>query len=166
MIIWLILIISFILDSVFSTFISLNSFLIPLFTLMALIIISSYFKEKTKKYLSICFLTGMAYDLIYTDTILIHAFIFLLLGFLVINLNRLLSNNHISAIFMAIVVVVCYRVVMYLFLLISGILSFDLFHLSASIYNSLIINIIYIFLLSVIVNLTSHKHKTRKGIYT
>ena len=162
MIIWLILVISFILDNIFSMLIPINSFLLPLFTLMSLVIIYPFFKDKGRKYLSACFFTGMAYDLIYTDTILIHAFIFLMIGLLIINLNRLLSSNHVSVMFIGLVVVIFYRVIMYLFLVISNTVSFDLLGLLASIYNSLIANTIYILLLSIITDIISHKYKIRK----
>ena len=104
-----VLIISFILDSIVSNFISLDSLFFPLFTLMALIIIYPYFNNNRQKYFGVCLVTGICYDLIYSNTIIIHGMLFLLIGFIITRLNLIISNNSINVGIMAIVCIVIYR---------------------------------------------------------
>jgi len=102
----IVLIISFILDSLISNFIPLNSILMPLFTLMSLIIIYPYFNNHKNKYLLACFATGVCYDLIYTNTIITHAFLFLVIGFIITRLNLILSNNYVNVAIMAVIIII------------------------------------------------------------
>ena len=76
-----ILIISFLLEGIISNFVPINGFLAPLFTLVALIIIYPLFDEASEYY-KYAFVTGLAYDLFYTDTILFHAIIFCFMAFI------------------------------------------------------------------------------------
>ncbi len=157
-----VLIISFVLDSLISNFISLTGIFMPLFTLMALIIIYPYFNGDKIKYYGTSFLIGVGYDLIYTDTIIIHGFLFLLLAFIITRLNLLLSNNYLNVSIMALVCIVIYRMVTYSLLLITANISFDLFAVFKSIYSSMLANIIYIIILYIITDKISQKFKIHK----
>jgi len=159
----IILIISFVFDSIISNFISLNSIFIPLLTLMALIVIYPYFNINKSKYLLACFVTGICYDLIYTNTIIIHGFLFLVLGFVVIKLNLILSNNYVNVAIMALIVITIYRIVSYGLLLITANVSFDFLILFKSIYSSLILNIIYVSLTFIITDRIANKLKIRRS---
>ena len=158
-----VIIISFILDSVISNFISLNSLFMPLFTLMSLIIVYPYFKGNIKNYFTVCFITGLFYDLVYTDTIVIHAFLFLLIGFIITRLNLVFSNNYLNVIIMAIITIIFYRFVSYILLLITNNISFSFMILLKSIYHSLILNIIFVFFTFMITDRISFKFKIKKS---
>ena len=154
-----VLIISFVLDSIISNFISLDSLFFPLFTLMALIIVYPYFNNNRHKYFGICLITGICYDLIYTNTIIIHGMLFLVIGFLITKLNLIISNNYINVAIMAIVCIIIYRFLAYGLLLITASTSFDFFSLLKSIYSSLILNVIYVSLSYVITDNISRRLK-------
>lgn len=158
-----VIIISFILDSIISNFIPLNSLLMPLFTLMSLIIIYPYFNNNKKEYLLTCFAIGIFYDLIYTNTIIIHGFLFLTIGFIITRLNLLLSNNYVNDAIMAIICIIVYRLIAYSLLLITANVSFDFYILLKSIYNSLILNIIYIMSAFIITDKISTKLKIHRA---
>ena len=83
------IIISFVLDSIISNFLSINTLFAPLFTLMSLVIVYPYFNGNNKNFLITSFVTGVAYDLIYTNTIVIHGLLFVAIAFLIIRLNQL-----------------------------------------------------------------------------
>ena len=76
------LIISFLLEAIFSNFVSIGGYFVPLFTLTALIIICPFLQEK-EKYYKYAFMAGMLYDLFYTDTIVFHAIIFCFMAIIV-----------------------------------------------------------------------------------
>ena len=82
--IYLILILSFWLDHVFLNFISNNSILFPLFTLMSIIIVYSFFKRhKYSNYLIMCAGLGVLYDVVYSNTLFLNLGLFMLMGILV-----------------------------------------------------------------------------------
>jgi len=159
----IVLIISFILDNLISNFIPLNSVLVPLFTIMSLIIIYPYFTNHKNKYLLACFIVGICYDLIYTNTIVIHGFLFLLLGFIITRMNLLLANNFINVVIMGIILIVVYRSLTYGLILITANASFDLFNLFRSIYSSLIMNIFFVSIAYIITDKISYKFKIHKA---
>ena len=99
----IILVISFLLEGVISNFVPVNGFLAPLFTLTALIIIYPLFDESFEYY-KYAFITGLAYDLFYTDTIVFHAIIFTFMAFLITRLNLVLSDNYVNVL---IIIAIC-----------------------------------------------------------
>lgn len=158
-----IVIISFILDSIVSNLVSINGIMMPLFTIMSLIIIYPYFNNNKNKFYPTCFFLGMAYDLIYTNTIIFHACLFLLLGFIVSKLNLVLSNNYINVAIMGIIIIIIYRLITYFLLLITAAVSFNIWNLFESIYSSLIINVIFVILAYIITDKISYKLKIHKA---
>ncbi len=159
----IVIISSFILDSIMSNFISLNSYFTPLFTLMSLIIVYPYFKGNQLRFLGVCFLTGVFYDLIYTDTIVIHGFLFLMIGFVITKLNLILANNYLNVMIMAVICIIFYRFVAYGLLLITANVSFNWLAVLKSIYHSLIANVIFVALVYVITDKISLKFKIHKS---
>ncbi|MCI9585118.1 MAG: rod shape-determining protein MreD [Bacilli bacterium] len=163
MMVILVLIISFILDSIISNLVSINGLFLPLFTVMSLIIVYPYFNNKRNKFYLSCFITGIFYDLIYTNTIVIHGFLFLLLGFIITRMNLLLANNFINVVIMGIILIVVYRSLTYGLILITANASFDLFNLFRSIYSSLIMNIFFVSIAYIIIDKISYKFKIHKA---
>ena len=100
----------------------------PLFTIMSLILVYPYFKGNHEKYFLICFLTGLCYDLIYTDMIVINAILFLCIGLITAKLNQIFSNNTVNVSIMAIICIIFYRTVMYGLLLITGNIDLGFFN--------------------------------------
>ena len=160
--VYITIIVSFILDSIVSNFISLNSVFTPLFTLMSLLLIYPYFKNNNYKYLITCFVSGLCYDLIYTDTIIIHGFLFLLIGFIVTRFSLILSNSFVNILILAIVCIVIYRFITYGLLLITANTSFKWIFLFKSIYKSILMNLIYVSMGYIILEKLSPKLKIRR----
>ena len=104
----------------------------------------------------------MFYDLIYTDTIIIHGFLFLIIGYLIIKLNLLFPNNSLNVMIKGLICIILYRIISYFLLLITANTSFDILLLLKSIYHSLILNLIYVSLVYIIVDSLSIKLKIKK----
>ena len=141
------IIISFILDNFISNFINHNSLFYPLFTLLSLIIIYPKFIKKINKYYLTSFLLGLIYDIAVTDTLFLNAFIFLLLSYIINYIFRKTPYNYLSVLIISFISIIYYRVITYIVLLLLNYLNFNLLTLLKSIYNSLILNIIYITIL-------------------
>ena len=81
--IYLILVISFLLDNLISFFLNTNLLFNPLLSLVSLIIIFRYYHRKDEnKYLITSFVLGLVYDIVCTDTVFLNAGIYLLLSLL------------------------------------------------------------------------------------
>ena len=154
----IILVISFLLEGVISNFVPVNGFLAPLFTLTALIIIYPLFDESFEYY-KYAFITGLAYDLFYTDTIVFHAIIFTFMAFLITRLNLVLSDNYVNVLIIIAICILVYRVITYGLLILVSSMSFDFLSLVFSILKSLIINLIYRVILFFVVKKIQKKYK-------
>lgn len=154
---------SFIFEGIFSNFISTYSFFSPLFVLMSLIIIYPFLINDKETYYKCCFITGLLYDLIYTDTIIVHAFLFLIIGFLITKINLILANNHINVMVMALIIIILYRVILYCLLILTSNVDVNLLNFVQSIYLSIFANIIYIVIMNMITDKISYKFKIYKG---
>ena len=141
------IIISFILDNFISNFINHSSLFYSLFTLLSLILIYPKHTKKLNKYYLTSFLLGLIYDIAVTDTLFLNAFIFLLLSYIINYIFRKIPYNYLSVLIISIISIIYYRVITYIVLLLLNYLNFNLLTLLKSIYNSLILNIIYITIL-------------------
>lgn len=154
----IIVIISFLLEGIVSNFVPINGFLAPLFTLVALIIIYPLFDE-VSEYYKYAFVTGLAYDLFYTDTILFHAIIFCFMAFIITCLNLVLSDNYLNILVIMGICILIYRVITYSLLVLVSSMAFDFIALILSVLKSLIINLIYSALLFFVVKKCQKKYK-------
>lgn len=155
-------IISFFLDSILTILIPIDSIFLPLFSLISLIIIYPYFHKEENSYLKFSFLLGLTYDVVYTDTIFLNAFIFLLISLGIRFIHEYISNNAFNVSIMSLFTIIIYRFLTYFVLVMINYLSYDFNTLLVSIYSSLIINIIYGILLYLITDFISKKYKIDK----
>lgn len=135
--------ISFFLDGILSRYILSDSLFLPLFTIVSLVIIYPYFNNDNFRYFKFLSLIGLLYDITYFNTLFYNFFIFLILGFVIGLLNYLLSNNLYTNILITIISITIYRIITFIFMLMFKTNVYSLTDLLKSIYNSLILNIIY-----------------------
>lgn len=158
------LISSFLLEGIVSNFISINTnFLAPTFTVIALIIVYPFFTGNDLEYLIVSFLYGFLYDLVYTDSIMMYAIIFLFIAVIIKVFNVWFSNHIINVIFITIFTNVIYRAITYLTLVLVGFLNYNYWVFMKSFYSSFILNIIYAILLFIITDYFSKKFNIRKN---
>lgn len=143
--IYLILVISFLLDNLISFFLNTNLLFNPLLSLVSLIIIFRYYHRKDEnKYLITSFVLGLVYDIVCTDTIFLNAGIYLLLSLFIIKFYKIFSYNLLNSAILLIIVIIFYRSITFLVLSNFNFISFNLYHLLQSIYSSLILNLLYL----------------------
>ena len=140
--IYLILVISFLLDNLISFFLNTNLLFNPLLSLVSLIIIFRYYHRKDEnKYLITSFVLGLVYDIVCTDTVFLNAGIYLLLSLFIIKFYKIFSYNLLNS---AILLIIIYRSITFLVLSNFNFISFNLYHLLQSISSSLILNLLYL----------------------
>lgn len=143
--IYLILVISFLLDNLISFFLNTNLLFNPLLSLVSLIIIFRYYHRKDEnKYLITSFVLGLVYDIVCTDTVFLNAGIYLLLSLFIIKFYKIFSYNLLNSAILLIIVIIFYRSITFLVLSNFNFISFNLYHLLQSIYSSLILNLLYL----------------------
>lgn len=157
------IIISFILEGIFTNLISINSIFLPLFTITSFVITYPYF-NKEKKYLFIItsFIIGVIYDIAYTNSLFINTFTFILCSLLIMLINKYIKENLISKIIINIFITIMFKIISYLLLFTFGFIKFNQNILLKGIYSSLILNIIYGLILYIICDKINRKLKLRK----
>ena len=156
-------IVSFFLESLVSNFVSINSDLfLPLFTIVALVIIYPYFKKDRSNYYKVAAILGLFYDIVFTDTLILNLFLFLMTAYFIAKMNYMLSNNYFNVALMTVLAIAFYRSISFFVLVIIGYLPFSWFALGRRITTSLLLNVIYAVILYGITDYFSHKYHITK----
>lgn len=156
-------IISLLLQSIVSNFVSVTgSYLNPLFAVCALILIFPYFKE-SNKFLLTSFLYGISYDILFSEMLFMHALLFLLLGIVVMVMNHLWSNHLINNILFLLLIIPLYKVLYYFLLSIIDKIPWKSSMCLEMISRSLLMNLFYIVIAFLITDRISKKFGIRKN---
>ncbi len=159
-------IISFILDSFVSQYIfpSITNFniFIPMFSLISLIIVFPYFNSNNKDYLITCLITGLIYDITYTNTLGLNMALFLLSGYIIIFLDNGLSNNLFSLLIKMLIIIFIYDSLTYLILILLNYIDYSIIDLFIKMLKSLTLNSIYLIFTYLITNMIAKHFKIRK----
>lgn len=154
---------SFFLESIFSNFISMSSTLfLPLFTIVSLVIIYPFFKKEISTYYKTAAILGLFYDIVFTDTVIVNFFLFLIVAWAIDKMNYMLSNNYLNVGIMSLLSVVLYRILSYFVLVIIGYFPFSIFALEKGITSSIILNVIYGVFMYGIADHFAHKYHILK----
>lgn len=156
-------VISFFLESIVSNFVSINSDLfLPLFTIVSFVIIYPYLKKERANYYKIAAVLGLFYDIVYTDTLILNLFLFVMTAYFITKMNYILSNNYFNVALMTVLAIAFYRSISFFVLVIIGYLPFSWFSLFRGITTSLLLNVIYVVVLYGITDFFSHKYHITK----
>ncbi len=119
---------------------------VPFFMIAVIIIISSFKIDDKRKYI-ITFIFGVLYDLFYTNLVVFHGFIFVII-LLFSKLIIKASKNFFKMIFTFYLMVFCYSVLMYLFSFLYT--NLNLLTLINTIIKSFLINSVFFILIYIL----------------
>ena len=119
---------------------------IPFFTISSIIVIGTFNVDKKDIYL-ITFIFGIIYDLLYTDLVILHAFLFVSILFLSLRIMDGLKNFFLM-IALFYLICVLYSLFMYLFSISFS--SLNIYIIINLLSKSFLINTLYFILLYVI----------------
>ena len=153
--IYLIIIFSFLFESLFSNVVNINTFLTPLFLLTSLSILFSYFKNKKTNFFIVSIICGFFYDIVFTNSLFINTISFGICSGLIILIYNYVSYNLISSNFINIIIIIFYRIISYFLLCIIDLIKFNESNLLEGIYNSLLVNIVYGIIIYLIMDVLS-----------
>ncbi len=159
-----ILLISLLLDGVLNNnlpFISLSLFT-PLLTLISIIVIYPLYKKEDKKYLITIFITGIIYDLLYTNLLFYNGILFLVIGLSNIYINKKIQINYLTIIFILLLDITIYILLNSLLLFICNIVPITITKIIYVLSHSIILNMIYGYLLFIVIKGITKKKKRIK----
>lgn len=159
----IILIISVYLDGLLSLFLPYIpgqlSIFTPMLTLVSLLIIYPLYRKKEKKYFITLFITGIIYDLLYTNLLFYNALVFVLFGFIIKFIYENLDVSSIKLIFYEILIIVAYELLISLFILIFNLVPISINEIVYKITHSLLLNLIYSELLYLVIKIIPKRYK-------
>ena len=139
-------IISFFLDGIFSNYVSMDiinpSYLNTIYSVIALVIIFSYFENKTK-FIYILIILGIFFDITYTNTFLVNVAIFFIIYLFLNIIDYHLSNNLFTVNIKALISITIYHITTYIILLLAHYHNYPISLLSLILTRSIIMTIIY-----------------------
>ena len=158
-IITLSLILDGILSNIFPYTVNNLSLFTPLLTLISIYLIYPFYKKKEKKYMITLFLTGIIYDLLYTNLIFYNAITFTIIGIISKYIYKHYEINYLNIIIQIILIVTIYESLNALIIILFNLVPMSISRLFYKITHSLLLNIIYSELLLLIINILPNKYK-------
>mgnify|MGYP002773024984 FL=1 len=158
-IITLSLILDGILSNIFPYTVNNLSLFTPLLTLISIYLIYPFYKKKENKYILTIFLTGIIYDLLYTNLIFYNAIIFTIIGIISKYIYKHYEINYLNIIIQIILIVTIYELLNALIIILFNLVPMSVSRLFYKITHSLLLNIIYSELLLLIINILPSKYK-------
>ena len=138
--------ISLILDGILTNYLPFLpnnlSLFTPLLTITSLVLIYPFYRKQEKNYYITLFITGIIYDLFYTNLLFFHAVIFLILGVII---KWIYKNYEITPIriIIYISIIICYEFLEGFILYIFQIVPVSIEKILYKIKHSLIINLVW-----------------------
>lgn len=144
---WYIILILIILDGLIiyyipSYFNNIN-FLYPMLTLSLISVLAN--NLSLKKYYQTVFIMGIIYDILYSNIFLYNAFLFLLISKINTKIYKILKHNLFLVILITILNIIIYDTITFLLIKFSNYQSVDFIDLIYKIKNSLLLNILIVF---------------------
>ena len=138
----IIFIISIFLENFLNIYLSNLIILTPLFSLVSLIYIYYFIKDK-HKYLTICILLGFIYDIIFNNFYFFNMFLFFIIGLIIILINKNKNISYFLSLLTCIVIIIIYNLMSYLILLFFNYIYFDIRDFLILLKNYFLGNILY-----------------------
>lgn len=143
----IIIIISLLLDGILTNYLPYLvgnlSLFTPLLTLVSIIMIYPFYKKKLKKYYITVLITGIIYDLLYTNLLFINSIIFIIIAYINVLINKRYKINFLSLIIYITFIIVIYESLYAILLIIFKLIPITINKLLYKITHSILINIIY-----------------------
>ena len=153
----LILIFSFILDGILTNFLPFMenklSLFTPLLTLVSFIIIYPFYRKEENNYFITLFITGIVYDMFYTNLLFFNGVLFVVIGFIISKIHKYIATNTLNIIIETILIITIYELITALCLFTYNVVPITIPEIVYKVTHSLLINIIYVLIIETIVKM-------------
>lgn len=129
-------------SNIFVSTLNYVSYFTTIYTIISLVIVYPYFYNK-KKYYIFLVIFGLLFDSLYTSTFIVNMCIFLVIGFVIYMLNNALSENVFTVNIISVISIICYHVLSFVILSITGYADYSFMLLGNIIIHSILMTIIY-----------------------
>ena len=140
------LVISFLLEgimsNIFPSTLSNISYFTTIYVIIAFGIIYPYF-DNDKKYFILIFIFGVLFDILYTSTIFVNTFIFIVIGIVIKILYNILSDNVFMTNIISYIGIIVYHVLSFVILMFTGYGDYSIIILFNIIIHRIFMTIIY-----------------------
>lgn len=140
------LVISFLLEgimsNIFPSTLSNISYFTTIYVIIAFAIIYPYF-DNDKKFFILIFIFGLLFDILYTSTIFVNTFIFIVIGIVIKILYNVLPGNVFMTNIISYIGIVIYHVLSFVILMITGYGDYSIILLFNIVIHSIFMTIIY-----------------------
>ncbi len=154
------LIISLILEAIFSTFLNTSSFFCC-FIVCSLVLIYPFFKDN-KLFLKYTLIIGLLYDVVFMNTYFLHILIFYFLGLAIIKINYYFVNNVYSVVYMLLIIVFLYLLMSYLIFVFFGFIELNVYRFLKQFYDTILLSIGYGVIAFLMLEKISKKYHIKK----
>lgn len=141
-----------ILTNIFPYIVGSLSLFTPLLTIVSLILIYPFYQKKLKNYYLIAIITGLIYDLLYTNLLFLNSILFLFLAFIIKYLYKNVETNYLNIILYTIISISIYESSQALLFIELNLTPITFTKLIYKIVHSLLLNIIYAEMIYFIIN--------------
>ena len=159
------MIFSFLMDGLISNYINTNilnpSYSLTIYSLIALIITYNYF-ENDKKYLYLLIVMGILFDIVYTNTLFLNVFLFLIIYLVTKKINYYIPNNLLTINIKSLIAVLLYHLITFILLVMANYYQYPFKLLGIIISRSIIMTIIYTSISYLILKKVFFKHYDKK----
>lgn len=159
----LIIIISLILDGILSNILPFMvnnlSLFTPLLTIISIFLIYPFYQKKEKEYYLTIIITGIVYDLLYTNLLFYNTIIFLILSLITKYIYKKYEVNYLNIIIQIILLITSYELINAIIILLFNLVPVTINKLVYKITHSLILNIVYSEIILLIINKLPKKYK-------
>ena len=159
----LIIIISLILDGIFTNFLPYLpndlSLFTPLLTLVTIFVVYPFYRKKEKQYYITIFMTGILYDLFYTNLLFFHAIIFLLIAWISKYIYKNFEVTFFSIIIYTIILITIYESTTATILFLFQVVPLTFSKVLYKITHSILLNIFYVEIIYFLGKIIPKKYK-------
>lgn len=135
------------------------SLLTPSLTLISLLLIYPFYRKKEMKYTTLILITGVIYDLLYTNLLFFNAILFYIVIRIMQYIYKNYEINYFTIIINTIIAITTYEVLQVIIISIYNLYSITLYSLVYKIKSSLLLNIIYAELIYFIISIIPRKYR-------
>lgn len=135
------------------------SLLTPSLTLISLLLVYPFYRKKEMKYTILILITGIIYDLLYTNLLFFNAIVFYIVIRVMQYIYKKYEINYFTIIINTIIAITTYEVLQVIIISIYNLYPITLYSLIYKIKSSLLLNIIYAELIYFIISIIPRKYR-------
>ena len=131
----------------------------PMFTILIPKIIYPFYLKKEKRYLITLIITGIIYDLFYTNLLFFNSIVLFIFGLITIYLYKNIGYNYIKVLLYTIIFIILYELINSIVIIVFNLVPINISRVLYKITHSLLLNIIYSTILYFIIKKIPKKYK-------